>query len=211
MDVRGLAGHGNDGAECRRLLMGADGEDVTVDEDVHDPVGSGELHGHHTSPCAPGAGIVDGEVFRADAQPGAVLFRVDAVAPERGPARVCWAAHQVDEIHRRCAEEASDEARGRASVELLGGANLLDLAVVDDRDAVGGGHRIGLVVGDVHDRGTGGLELLADLDPQGEPQLGVQAGHRLVEQDYASLPREGAGQRDPLALTTGHRAWLPIE
>jgi zinc and cadmium transporter len=63
-------------------------------------------------------------------------------------------------VHRRRADEAGDEAVGRAVVELQRRADLLDAAVVHHDDAVGHGHGLDLVVRDV-DRG--GLQPLVQL------------------------------------------------
>ena len=62
----------------------------------------------------------------------------------------------VQEVHRRRADEAGDEEVGRIVVDLARRVDLLDDALVHDRDAVGQRHRLDLVVGDV-DRGDAEL------------------------------------------------------
>ena len=97
-------------------------------------------------------------------------------------------------------EEVRDERRARRVVQLDRGSHLLDPPGVHDRDGVGHGHGLLLVMGDVHEReadlGLDPLELHLHL----APQLQVQRAERLVEQQHAGLVHDRAGERDPLLL-----------
>ncbi len=98
------------------------------------------------------------------------------------------------------ADEAGDEAVLRMVVELALRADLLDLAVAHDDEAVGHRQRLVLVVRH-HDRGEAELALeLADLDPHLLAQLRIEIGERLVEQQDVRLDDEGARQGDALLL-----------
>ena len=108
------------------------------------------------------------------------------------------------------AEEAHHEVVGGLVVELVGGADLLDPALVDHHDLVGDLHRLLLVVGH-EDRGHVHLvvepaqplaQLLADLR--------VQRTERLVEQQHLGLHRERPGQRHPLPLPTRELGRQPV-
>ena len=69
-------------------------------------------------------------------------------------------------------------------IERMRIVDLLDAALVHHRDAVGGDHRLGLVVGDV-DRGDAELVVQApDLEAHLLAQIGVEVGERLVEQQH---------------------------
>ena len=88
-------------------------------------------------------------------------------------------------------------------VKLLGRTDLLNDAVVHHGDAVA--DRVGffLVMGD-EDRGQSEpllqfAQLAADLDPQ----LGIEIGKGLVEQQQFRLDRDGARERDALLLSAG--------
>ena len=74
---------------------------------------------------------------------------------------------------------------------------------LQDHDLVGHGHRLDLVVGDVdHGRAepaVQGDQLAAHLDPE----LGVEVGQRLVEQERLGLLDDGAADGDALALAAG--------
>jgi hypothetical protein len=48
-----------------------------------------------------------------------------------------------------------------------------------------------------------GVEQLAELGTNACARMRVQRGQRLVEQQHRGIPREGAGERDPLALAAG--------
>ena len=105
----------------------------------------------------------------------------------------------LEEVHLRRADEARDEQVGRAPVELLGRADLLDDALVHDHDPVGEGHGLDLVVGDVD---HGGAQLLVqprDLEPDGRAQGGVEVGERLVEQEHLAGGARSPGRSPPAA------------
>ena len=91
-------------------------------------------------------------------------------------------------------------ARRREVVDLERRPDLLDPAVAHDHDPVGQRERLLLVVGDVH----GGDPELAldrpDLLAQDDPDLGVERGQRLVEEEDLRLDGERPGQRDALLL-----------
>ena len=75
---------------------------------------------------------------------------------------------------------------------------------VEHRDLVG--ERLGIrdVVGD-EDRGSGeAAEHVRDRRAQRRPQLRVDRGERLVEQQQHRSPDHRAHERDPRGLTTGH-------
>ncbi len=108
---------------------------------------------------------------------------------------------------RRClreggaADEIGDETIGRALVEILLRADLADAALAHDDEPVGHGQRLLLVVRD-HDGGEAELALqLADLDADVLPQLGVEVGERLVEQQDVGPDRQRAGERHALLLS----------
>ena len=104
------------------------------------------------------------------------------------------------EVHRGRADEAGDEHAGRAVVDVHRRADLLGDAGIHDDQPVGQGHRLDLVVGDV-ERGDAELALQAlDLEPHLHPQLGVEVGERLVEQEDRRLAHDGAAHGDALAL-----------
>ena len=153
-----------------------------------------ELLGPHADPHArPG-----GRQLGADAQ------LADAVGAHRARGRD-GAVEQV-----RDAEEAGDEAGARPLVEVGGRAELLDLAVVHDRDRVGHRHRLLLVVRDVDEREP---ELALDalqLELHLLAELQVECAERLVEQQHLRAVHERARERDALLLPAGQLARLAL-
>jgi hypothetical protein len=102
--------------------------------------------------------------------------------------------------HVVVADEAGDEGVGRRLVQLLGARDLLDAAVVEERDAIRERARLRLVVRDEH---HGHAELAmqaADLELHLLAQLLVERRERLVHQHHARLEHERARERDPLLL-----------
>ena len=109
----------------------------------------------------------------------------------------------------RHAEEAGDERRARALVQLRGRAELLDAPVLHHGDEVGHRHRLLLVVRDVHERDADLALDAAQLHLQLAAQLEVQRAERLVEQQRARVVDERARQRDALLLAAGELGGAP--
>lgn len=108
------------------------------------------------------------------------------------------------------AEEFGDEEGGGAFVEVFRAADLFDPSLVEDRDSIGEGQCLLLVVGD-EDEGHAQLAVHAgDLLLQAVAQLFVQSAERLVEQQGTGLVDDGAGQGDPLLLASGELPGQPI-
>jgi hypothetical protein len=82
-------------------------------------------------------------------------------------------------------------------------ANLLELALVDHRDPVREGERLGLVVSYVDDRQVQSLVQRMQLFTHLLAQLNVQVGQRLVQQQEIRRVDDGARQCDALLLTAG--------
>ncbi len=117
----------------------------------------------------------------------------------------------LDRVHRRAADEPGDEQVLGAFVDGLGRAHLLQATVADDGDAVGNGHRLDLVVGDVDDRGPETAMQVDQLESGLRSELRVQVGQRLVHQEHLGLAHDGPGQGHPLALPTGQLAGLAVQ
>ena len=99
---------------------------------------------------------------------------------------------------------------GRPLVELLGRAELLDLARVHDRDPVAHRQRLFLVVGHVDERDPDlGLDAL-ELDLELRAELEVEGAERLVEEQHVRPVHERAGERDPLLLAAGQLVRLAL-
>src|SRR5690348_11351849 len=115
------------------------------------------------------------------------------------------------EVHRRRADEASDERVDRRVVELEGVAALLDNAVTHHDDAVGHRHRLDLVMRDVDRRRLQALVQLLDLGAHLHAKLRVQIRQRLVEQEHLRVAHDRASHRDALALAAGELARVAVE
>ncbi len=117
----------------------------------------------------------------------------------------------LEEVHRRLADEPRDEPVGRLVVRLQRRRDLLELPVVEDRDPVAHRHRLRLVVGDVD---GGRVEILLEpleLRPHLRPELGVEIRQRLVHQEHLRLPDDRPPERDPLALPAGQLRRCPFQ
>ena len=117
---------------------------------------------------------------------------------DRGGAAVQGRDPAVQQVGR--ADEAVDEKRLRPVVDRHRRIELLDLALVHHGDAVGDAHRLVLIVGH-QDGGEAELALQPlDLDLHVEPEVAVERGERLVEQQDRGLDGQRAGERHPLLL-----------
>ena len=83
---------------------------------------------------------------------------------------------------------------------------LLQRAAREHRDAAAQRHRLDLVVGDVDGGDAEARVQPAELGPQLHPQLGVEIGERLVEQEGLRVADDGAAHGDALALAAGELA-----
>ena len=72
--------------------------------------------------------------------------------------------------------------RYRAPVDFERPADLLDPPGIHHHDAVGHGHRLGLVVGDVDEGAAELLVQVLELGAHVDAQLGIEARERLVHQ-----------------------------
>ncbi len=115
------------------------------------------------------------------------------------------------EVHRRAAEEAGDEAAAGGVIDLARGPELLDLALVEHEHQVGEGHGLDLVVGDVDAGGAELLVLLADVDADLGAQGGVEVAEGLVEEEELGASDDGAAHGDALALAAGEGAGEAVE
>ena len=116
-----------------------------------------------------------------------------------------------DEVDRRLAEAGGDMEVRRALVDFARGADLDEPAGFEDADAVGHGHRLGLVVGNVED---GGAEVALDvleLEAHLGAELGVERGERLVHQVDLRLADQGAADGDALHLAAGEAGGAVVE
>ena len=108
------------------------------------------------------------------------------------------------------AHEAGDEAVGRAVVDVVGRAVLLDASGAHDRHPVTDGQRLGLVVGDEQGRRARRPQDVDDVGAQAVAQVRVEAGERLVEQHQPRGRGQRPGERDALALAAGQLVRVAI-
>ncbi len=78
-------------------------------------------------------------------------------------------------------------------------------------DLVGHGHGFDLVVGNVDGGGFQALMQFLDFRAHRNPQLGVEVGQRLIEQEHLGIAHDGASHGDALALAAGQLPGITIE
>src|ERR1022692_674381 len=133
----------------------------------------------------------------------AVLHLEHRLAQPHPAVRAGAAVDDIDLHEVRDAEEVGHVGVGRLLVHLVRAAELDDLAVAHDRQPVGHGQRLLLVVRDIEEGDADLLLQRLQLDLQRPAQLGVQRAERLVKQQHRRLQHERPGQRDPLLLAAG--------
>ena len=97
-------------------------------------------------------------------------------------------------------DEAGHEARPRPRVERPRLVHLLDPPLVHDGDAVGGDHRLRLVVGDVDRRDVELVVEAPDLVAHLLAEVRVEIREGLVQQEHGRLHDDRARERDALLL-----------
>jgi hypothetical protein len=227
-------GHGLGGAQLCRTgirgqvsqLVGLRGQPALLGE-VDEYVRAHRLDYVNGGPELNALGLIGGldqgrvlEVLGADAhddltarvaafQGLAQLWRQRQPANRRGHAALLQRARH--EVHGRRADEAGHEQVDRVRVQLVRRADLLQEPAAHDREPVAQGHRLGLVVGDVHHRGAEPLLQLGHLGAGLHPQLGVQVGERLVHQEDRGIADDGPAHGDPLPLAAGQVGRAPLQ
>ena len=117
----------------------------------------------------------------------------------------------VKQVHLRSADKPGHKDIGRVLKYLLRGADLLDIAVLHDDDAVTQGHSLGLVVGDIDEGCVDALAKLDDLSPHLITELGIQVAERLIHQKDLGIAHDGAADGHALALTAGKRLRFTVQ
>ena len=192
----------------------------TVVRGVDDELAEGGLHvilhalaevGTHTDLTGDSIGDVlsrcrNKDVVRTDAGAGRVtailrMCDLENAAVGRCPARALTVL-EIDEVLE--ADEVRDELGLRVRVDLLRAIQLLDDAVVHDRDLITDREALLLVMGDV-DRGEAELLLqLPDLNTHLHAELRVEVTERLVEEHEIRLDDHRTGEGYTLTLSAGH-------
>jgi hypothetical protein len=108
---------------------------------------------------------------------------------------------EFEDVHD--ADETGDEFVGGFFVDLARGADLFEVPLGEDDDAVGDLHGFLLIV---RDEDGGDVEFVMEGDkPFAEflPDFGVDGAERLVEEQHTGFGGEGTGDGDALALAAG--------
>ena len=95
-------------------------------------------------------------------------------------------------------------------VNTLGAFNLLNIALVHDRDPIRDGQRLLLIVGHVYGSDTDLFLDFTDRLAHLDAQLCIEVGERLVHQKHLRLHNDGARQRDALLLAAGELVGIAI-
>ena len=115
------------------------------------------------------------------------------------------AVHEID-----IPDESRDEFVCRPLVDLDRASDLLDQAVLHDDQAVGDRHRLELVVRHEDGRDVQPLLELPDLLAHDEPQVRVEVGEGLVEEQDLRFEAERPGKGDALLLAAGELVDHPV-
>ena len=118
--------------------------------------------------------------------------------PIRGEVVVLEAT--CEQVHRRVADEPRDKRVGGPIIELIGRSKLLQFAHRKHCDAVGHRQGLSLVVGHQDAGHAQALLQAPDLSAGLQPDLRVQVGERLVQQQHLRFLDQRTRQRRPLLL-----------
>ena len=198
------------------LGSGAIGDDVAVDV----AIGAQILNVHDLE--GEGVGVIrggQGSVFRTEADDDLVVVFSGELVDSLGRqihgvfADLCLAVdHRVGvDVHRRGADEASDEDVGRTIVQLGRGADLLQDTELDNGDAVTHGQSFGLIVGHVQGGDTQLALQSSDLGTGLHAELGIKVGQRLIHEEDLRLTDDCTTHSHTLTLTTGQSLRLTIK
>ena len=105
------------------------------------------------------------------------------------------------DVYLGIADELGDVDVPGVRVDLARGSHLQDIARHDQGDAVGHGHRLGLIVGHVDERDAQSPMQLGDFRPHLGAQIGVQIRQRFIHQEHLGMSDQRAPDGDALALS----------
>ena len=143
-----------------------------------------------------------------------LLFECDFELPVRGgDGRV--ARRRIDRLDPPVHEidipdEGGNEFVCRLLIDLDGASDLLDQAVLHDNKAVGDRHRLELVVRHKDRRDLKPLLELTDLLTHDEPEVRIEIGEGLVEEQNLRFEAESPGKGDTLLLAAGEFVDHPV-
>ena len=151
-----------------------------------------------------------GETFR---QPGRTVgkLQLNPAIGRLGHQRARGVGMDREEIHRRRADEAGDEAAGRTGIDFLRRTDLFDDTGIEHHHAVSQGHRLDLVVRDIKAGGFQALVQQFKLNAHLDAQLGVEVGEWFVKEKHRRFAHDGAAHGHPLALAAGELARFAFE
>ncbi|QTK79336.1 hypothetical protein AT6N2_C1619 [Agrobacterium tumefaciens] len=108
------------------------------------------------------------------------------------------------------ADEGEDKRRVGRIVDIVCRADLLDLALAHDNDAVRQFQRFFLIMGDKDGGVARAVMEFAQPAAQFLAHFGIERAERLVEKQHLRLDGDGAGKRHALALTAGKLGWIAL-
>ena len=153
---------------------------------------------------------VEGDPLRSDGEraarvvrPDGDRIRFDGLVGDLHPTSVLAPIFDPSVEQVVLSDEAGHEAAFRFFVQSFRSGDLLDAALVHDRDPVGENHRFALVVGDVEHGHPEALLEAADFVLHLLAQAAVQRPERLVHEHQVGLEHERPGDRDALLLAAG--------
>ena len=103
------------------------------------------------------------------------------------------------------AQEIGDESVFRSEINLAGCSFLNDLAIAHDRNAVGHGKRLDLIVGNIERGDVETQHEVPQLKAHLLTQLRIKIAERFIEQQDLRLIDDGAGQSYPLLLSSAQK------
>src|SRR5262249_10580341 len=121
------------------------------------------------------------------------------------------ARDRFDHVDLWTADEFCDANVDRIVIYVIRACQLEQTPIHHDRDAVGHGHRLGLVVRDVDERRTERAMQLRDLGSRLHAKLGIEIGEGLVHEKRLRLANHGAGDGHSLPLPAPELSRLVLQ
>src|SRR5260370_4483717 len=117
----------------------------------------------------------------------------------------------LQEVHRRTADEASNEEIFRLPVKSQRIGYLHDETVAHDANAITHGHRLNLVMGNVNHGITELSVEFGNLRAHLHTHLGVQVRQWFVEKKHLRAAHNSSPQSHALTLAAGQSAWFALQ
>ena len=116
----------------------------------------------------------------------------------------------IDTGQKVRASQSCDVGGRRSTSDVLGGADLGQTPILDNRDPIGQQEGIGWVMGDKQPRTSKGGQVLGQHPAKRSPGRDIERSQGFIKKKQIGFGCKSSSEGNSLGLTTGEVEWLPV-